>query len=126
MREGYEAFSRGDASVAQEFSTADVEWGTTGSFPGIEGVYSGPATIRVWVETVRSAWEEFEASLQEVIHDEDGMTVVAEHLRGRGAGSGVEVQMTVYSVYRWKGNLIRSRRAFTDRAAALAEAGLRD
>jgi hypothetical protein len=41
LRRGYEAFNRGDASAAMGLATPDVEWGTTGTFPGLVGVYQG-------------------------------------------------------------------------------------
>ena len=49
LRRGYEAFNRGDASVAMELATPDVEWGTTGTFPGVVGVYRGPEALPRWM-----------------------------------------------------------------------------
>jgi ketosteroid isomerase-like protein len=37
LRRGYEALNRGDASAAMDLATPDVEWGTTGTFPGLVG-----------------------------------------------------------------------------------------
>jgi hypothetical protein len=38
LRIGHEGFNRGDLTEAREIVTEDIEWRTTGSFPGIEGV----------------------------------------------------------------------------------------
>ena len=80
--------------------------------------------MQEWMEVIRSEWEEFEVSLDEVLHDGDEMAVVAELLRGRGRGSGVEVEMRVFAAYWFEGGKIRRRAAFTERQGALEAAGL--
>jgi len=130
LRRGYEAFNRGDTSVIREFArevaTPDVEWGATGAFPGVEDTYRGPEAMQGWMDIIRSAWEEFEVSLDEVLHDGDDILVVAELLRGRGRGSGVEVEMRIFSAYWFEEGKLRRRAAFTERKEALEAAGLRD
>jgi len=124
LKRGYEAFNRGDASVAMDLATPDVEWGTSGTFPGLVGVYRGPEALPRWMDTIRSAWEKFEVTPDEVVRDEGDVLVVVERQRGRGRGSGVEVVMRVFSVYRFREGKIRRRQAFTEREAALEAAGL--
>jgi ketosteroid isomerase-like protein len=124
LKRGYEAFNRGDASVAMDLATPDVEWGTSGTFPGLVGVYRGPEALPRWMDTIRSAWEKFEITPDEVVRDEGDVLVVAERQRGRGRGSGVEVVMRVFSVYCFREGKIRRRQAFTEREAALEAAGL--
>ncbi len=130
LRRGYEAFNRGDTSVIREFArevaTPDVEWGATGAFPGVEDTYRGPEAMPEWMDIIRSAWEEFEVSLDEVLHDGDDILVVAELLRGRGRGSGVEVEMRIFSAYWFEEGKLRRRAAFTERKEALEAAGLRE
>jgi len=130
LRHAYEAFNRGDTSVilelAREIGTPDVEWGATGAFPGVEGMYRGPEAMQEWMDIIRSAWEEFEVSLDEVLHDGDDVVVVAELLRGRGRGSGVEVEMRIFSAYWFEQGKLRKRAAFTEPKAALEAAGLRE
>jgi ketosteroid isomerase-like protein len=130
LRRGYEAFNRGDRAViveiAREAGTPDMEWGATGDFPGVEGMYRGPEAMQEWMDIIRSAWEEFEVSLDEVLHDGDDVVVVAERLRGRGRESGVEVEMRIFSAYWFEGGKIRRRAAFRERKEALAAAGLRE
>jgi ketosteroid isomerase-like protein len=130
LRRGYDAFNRGDTSkmpeVASELATPDMEWGATGAFPGVEGMYRGPEAMQEWMEVIRSAWEEFEVSLDEVLHEGGDVVVVTELLRGRGRGSGAEVEMRVFSAYWFERGKIRRRAAFTERNAALEAAGLRE
>jgi ketosteroid isomerase-like protein len=65
-------------------------------------------------------------SLDEVLHEGDNVVVVAELLRGRGRGSGVEVEMRVFSAYWFENGKLRRRAAFTERKDALEAAGLRE
>ena len=56
LRRGYEAFSGGDMSAVAGLATRDVEWGTTGAFPGIGGLYRGPEAIQQWADAIHSDW----------------------------------------------------------------------
>ena len=124
LRRGYEAFNRGDVSEVAQLTTADVEWGATGTFPGVDGVYRGPGAMQEWADVIRSEWEEFSVTLGEVLHDDDELLVVCELLRGRGRSSHAEVEMRVFSVYRLDHGKVRKRQAFTEREEALKAAGL--
>jgi ketosteroid isomerase-like protein len=125
IRGGQAAFNRGDLAALGEFTTPDVEWGSTGVFPGIAESFTGTEAVQRWAEMVRSEWDEFEVSLGGVLHEAEGLAVVEEQLRGRGRQSGVQVDMSVFTVY-WltEKAIIRRRAAFTTRAAALEAAGL--
>jgi ketosteroid isomerase-like protein len=120
--------ARGDTSalleLAREIGTPDVEWGATGAFPGVEGMYRGPEAMQEWMNVIRSEWENFRVTLDEVLHDEGDVLVVTELLRGRGRESGVEVEMRVFSAYWFEQGKLRRRAAFTERLAALEAAGL--
>jgi ketosteroid isomerase-like protein len=130
LRRGYDAFNNGDPSailkLAREIATPDIEWGATGAFPGVEGAYRGPEAMLEWMEVIRSAWQEFEVSLDEVFHEGEDVVVVAELLRGRGRGSGAEVEMRVFSAYWFENGKLRRRAAFIGRREALEAVGLRD
>jgi ketosteroid isomerase-like protein len=119
-----EAFNRGDSSGPIAISTPDVEWGAIGAFPGVERRYRGPQGIQEWMDAIRSAWEAFEVSVDEVLYDERDLLVTAELLRGRGRSSGAEVQMRIFAVYRFEREKVRRREAFTERNDALEAAGL--
>jgi ketosteroid isomerase-like protein len=118
---GYDGFNRGDLTEAREIVTKDVEWKTTGTFPGIEGVYRGPDALDDWMESLRAEWQEFEVSLAEVLAETEHAIVVAESLWGRGRESGVEVEMHTYAVYRFNAEgKLTLREAFTSADEALA------
>jgi ketosteroid isomerase-like protein len=117
---GYEGFNRGDLTQAREIVTDDVEWRTTGSFPGLEGAYRGPDALDEWMESLRAEWREFDVSLVELLAEREDAIAVAERLWGLGRESGVEVEMRVYAIYRFnaEGKLVR-REAFTTAEEAL-------
>jgi ketosteroid isomerase-like protein len=118
---GYDGFNRGDLTEAREIVTKDVEWKTTGTFPGIEGVYRGPDALDDWMESLRAEWQEFEVSLAEVLAETEHAIVVAESLWGRGRESGVEVEMHTSAVYRFNAEgKLTLREAFTSADEALA------
>jgi ketosteroid isomerase-like protein len=101
LRIGHEGFNRGDLTDVREIVTEDIEWRTTGTFPGIEGVYRGPDALDDWMESVRAEWREFDVSLAELLGETDDAIAVTELLRGRGRESGAEVEMLVFAVYRF-------------------------
>jgi ketosteroid isomerase-like protein len=121
IRRGQEAFNRGDLSTSREWVAEDVEWHPTESFPGVEGVYRGPDAMDRWMETIRAEWQEFEVSLDDVLHNEGDVLIITERLRGRGRESGAEVEMRIFAVYRFNSEgKVTSRKAFTAREEALA------
>ena len=117
---GYDAFNRGDIGEAADVFAADVEWGTTGMWPGIEGGYRGRDGVEEWVRAQRAEFGEFEVSLGEVLHDEGDTLAIAERLRGVGRESGATAEMTLYAVYSFdaEGKMTR-RRGFTSADDAL-------
>jgi ketosteroid isomerase-like protein len=121
IRIGYDGFNRGDLTEAREIVTQDVEWWTTGSFPGIEGVYRGPDALDAWMDAVRAEWQVFEVSLAEVLAESDDAVALVERLWGRGRESGAEVEMGVVAVYRFnpEGKLAQ-RKTFNSADEALA------
>lgn len=126
IRRGHEGFTRGDLAPVRGTVAEDVDWGTTGSFPGLEPAYRGPEALERWMESVRSAWESFAVWTDEVIHDAGDVIVLEEGLRGRGRGSGAEVEMRIFVIYWFHSGKIVRRRAFDSRREAVEAAGLRE
>lgn len=121
LQRGYDGFNRGDLTEARKNVTEDIEWHTTGVFPGIEGIYRGPDALDDWMETVRAEWQEFDVSLIELLAERADAIAVVERLWGRGRESGAEVEMNIYAVYRFTADgRIRLREAFGSADEALA------
>jgi ketosteroid isomerase-like protein len=101
ISEGHEGFTRGDLSWARTNVADDVEWQTTAAFPGVEGVYRGQDALVQWMETIRVEWQEFSASLDQILREEEDAIVIVERLWGRGRKSGAEVEMRIIALYRF-------------------------
>ena len=128
LRRGYEALNCGDTSamseLAGDIATRDLEWVAIGSFPGGEGLYAGPDAIQDWMDDLRSEWEEFEVTLDEVVHDGEDVLVVADLFRGRNRKSGEKVEARIFSTYLFVNGKLRRHLPFTKRTEALEAAGL--
>jgi ketosteroid isomerase-like protein len=127
VRKGVDAFNRGaiDESVADMHP--EVEWHLlfrTPDLPIGKSVFRGTDEVReVWA-TFRSAWETLVVEIEEILHADDEHVVFRARFRGRGAGSGVEVDRLVYYHYRVTDGLLRYTRGFDDEAAAMRDAGV--
>jgi ketosteroid isomerase-like protein len=126
LARGHAYFNAGEFDRFGEIAREDLEWGTTGSFPGIEPMYRGPAGIAEWARAVSSAWENFTVRLVEVFDDSGDRLVVHEVLRGRGLESGVEVEMPIFTIYSYDGERLRARHAYTSKAELFEAAGLKE
>ena len=123
IRLGQEAFNAGDLGPVKPYMKPDLEWGAIGAFPGLADLYHGHDGIDEWMETVRSSFADFHASLERVLHDGGDEIAVVEHLRAVGRESGVEVEMRIFSVYSFADGKITGRLAFTNEDDALAAIG---
>jgi ketosteroid isomerase-like protein len=114
-----DAFHRGDVDAA--FALMDSK--VVADFPirpdsGIaRGREEVSAMVSDWVET----FDEFEETTDEIRELGDRVLVVATH-RGRGKGSGVEVEQQYAWIYELRDHLITRLTAYKDVAEAV-EAG---
>ncbi len=67
---------------------------------------------------------EFEFDLIDVTTIDEERVFVEFLNRGRGRGSGLPVEMTVYDIWSFRDGLVSRRQTFYDRAEATAAAGL--
>ncbi|HEY6671118.1 MAG TPA: nuclear transport factor 2 family protein, partial [Solirubrobacterales bacterium] len=81
--------------------------------------------IRDNFERWASAWEDLQVTAEEFL-DAGDCVLVTEHHRGRGRGSGIEVDTRFYYVYTvCDGKVVRADE-YAERAEALEAAGLRE
>jgi ketosteroid isomerase-like protein len=124
VRRLFAYWERGDWPASAELFDPDFEtvFGTE-SFPD-PGHYRGARrTLDAWSGWLE-AWDELRVELQDVI--EAGERVVTlQRLRGRGKGSGADVDREVGCIFDFdRGKIVRM--IFCDRHQALEAAGLRE
>jgi ketosteroid isomerase-like protein len=88
-----------------------------------EGPSYGLDTIRDNIGHWRSAWEELEVTAEEFI-DAGERVLVTVHHRGRGFGSGIEVEARFYLLYTLRDGKVVRQDEYAARAEALEAAGL--
>ena len=74
LREGLDAFSRGDLSESLERMHPDIEWHVVFRLPDLplpKNVYRGREEVEVLWKQFRSAWDEMTVRLEEVLHVDD-------------------------------------------------------
>jgi ketosteroid isomerase-like protein len=85
-------------------------------------VYHGRDEVRqVWA-AFRSAWDELTLSLEEVVDARDDLVVIRARFAGRGSGSGIEVDRTLFYVFEIAAGKLKRLRPFDSEAQALAAA----
>jgi uncharacterized protein len=124
VRSIVEAWNHGDYSMALELADPEirVEAALGGTF---DGTYQGPTEARRFLEDFWRNYEQSHTDVDEYISAGDNV-VFAAHLRGRGKGSGVEVEMRNWQVCTVRDGKIVRYRLFATKREALEAAGLRE
>jgi len=91
--------------------------------PTEEGPSYGLDAIRDNFKHWKGAWEELDVTVEELIDAGDCVFLTAHH-RGRGRGSGVEVDARYYEVYTLREGKVSRVDEFAEREEALEAAGL--
>jgi ketosteroid isomerase-like protein len=115
----YEISGRGEPEVLAIFDPDVV------MKPVEEGASYGVEAIRDNFEHWQSAWEDLVVTVEEIIDGGDRVVLAAHH-RGRGRGSGIDVDARYYEIYTLLAGKIIRIDEYTERAAALKAAGLRE
>jgi ketosteroid isomerase-like protein len=94
-----------------------IEWSPTeGTFRGLEGVVTA---MGEWLEP----WEEHTVDAEEILEAHDRVLAVL-HLKGRGAGSGMEIDQRFFQLYDVRdGRIVRMVEYLTRAEALDAAAG---
>jgi ketosteroid isomerase-like protein len=116
VRGVFERFNAGDIEGLAGLLAADVEFHELPMVPG-SGTYRGRDGVRRWAETVVDPFETLRFGFEEA--DERGEWIaVRTFIDGRGRGSGAEVQMRMWTVWRVRDGEILYHRGYQERADA--------
>jgi ketosteroid isomerase-like protein len=92
LRRVYEAFSRADFDAAVEIAHPDIEF----VLPGGQSPLRGADALRAWMEPDAIEDQRIEPREFRVRGDK---VLVQQHTWGRGAGSGIEVEVDMWVVW---------------------------
>jgi ketosteroid isomerase-like protein len=88
---GYGAWNEDDVEALLAICHPDVEYHTSGVFPGLEPVYRGKEGMRRWWDAFHEPWKEIKVIPARIAERPDGVAVL---LRFEGTGrQGIETTM---------------------------------
>ena len=119
---GAQALSDRDLEAMLEVAHPEIEVVTHPGFVGQPPAYRGHEGVRHWLKALEP-WESFHVDVEELIDTPGDSVVVASHVKARGLGSGVDVEMRTYDVVTIVDGKIRRRRHYERREDALKAAG---
>jgi ketosteroid isomerase-like protein len=117
VKQGFEAWNKGDRSWVLEHMTPDVEWITPPTDPE-PGHYHGYAGVKKFWDQWAVAVGQLHFEPEEFIDSGDNVVVVAKR-SGRGEQSGLEVSDRVVQVFSFEGDKCVKVQEFYDRDSAL-------
>ena len=118
VRRAFEAWFRGDSEEALAGLDPDIVYK-----PAQEEAVRGLDAVQASWERWQASWQEQEVTLEETI-DAGDHVIQAIFFRGRGRGSGIEVEGRFFQVLTIKDGKAVRWEEFSDRAEALKAAGL--
>ena len=102
LRRVYEAFNRGDFDAAVEIAHPEIEFVP----PGGQASLRGAEALRAWMEP--DAFEEQRIEPLD-FRVEGNKVLVRQHTQARGAGSGIDLDMEIWTVWTFDDDLLVTR-----------------
>jgi ketosteroid isomerase-like protein len=122
VRRAYEAFNRRDVDALLDLVDDDIEFVSV--LAAVEGAsYRGREGIRRYVDDLRDAWADYRWLVERVVEVDEHTVVGVVTFKGRGRGSGMEMENRLATVFRLRGGLGWRIEAYTDVEEAFAAAG---
>jgi ketosteroid isomerase-like protein len=88
---GYRAWNEDDLEALLAICHPEVEYHSSGVFPGLQSVYEGEAGIRRWWADFHEPWEQINVIPERIAERPDGVAVL---VRFEGSGrQGIETTM---------------------------------
>ena len=123
LRAIYDAWNRDDLEDGLRSLHPDIEWRSSGVFPGFEPVYRGHAGVTEYWRTLKEAWDYFTIEIEEMI-TAGAKVVTAVRFDAVGRESGVNVELRFAHVWEFKDRLAIRYGAYESLPEARAAAGL--
>ena len=123
IRNGLAGWSRGDLEQAMEGLASDIEFVTSGVFPGLDRVYRGHAGFAKFFSDFRGAWEDITVEIERIVEGAPTLYVMVGHFRAT-ARDGLLVERPVTLVVTTRDGAIRRMESVESRDEAFAAAGI--
>jgi ketosteroid isomerase-like protein len=123
VRDGYDAWNRGDLDWQLDHVTSDYEFETPQLFPDTEAVYRGREGVERFWTTFREPWESLRIEVERI--EPIGNDRVLALIRFRGLGrDGVEVSVKFGNLFTIENGRASRLVSFADWGEALDAVGL--
>ena len=124
VRETIDSLNRRDLDRAVAVAHEDFEADWSNSIGPHGGVHRGREQARELFEAFLEAWDDFRWDVQEVIEVDEARVIVVNRVRGRGRGSGVQVDATGAQLWTMRGGKVRGVKLYQSKAEALEAVGI--
>jgi ketosteroid isomerase-like protein len=122
VRRGYERFGAGDLEGFLEYVHPEIDWNTSGLFPGMRDHYAGYEGVAEFFRTFTEVWESVTVELLQLIELDEGILVRARFFaRGR---EGIEVDREFGQHLQLEDGRLRRIRSWGEWPDALRALGL--
>jgi ketosteroid isomerase-like protein len=116
-----EGFARGE--VPWHLLDEQIEWEIT-EMVDQRGTFHGHDGVRDFMRTWLGTWEDYSFQLEDLIPAPDDRVLVLFTERGRGKGSGAQVEIRPAGLWTVRHGKVVHYRGYNDRAQARRDAGL--
>jgi len=117
LRNGIEAYNRGDLSFVYELAADDIEVHVDRNLINT-GTYQGRDEFLRWMQNWQDAWRDITLDVRNVEAIGDRHLMVEVWQRAVGAGSGVPVEMDIVQLIEVGGGEIKRFHLYPDRESA--------
>src|SRR5688572_6499935 len=123
LKQGYEAFGRGDLDGATQNFADDIRWENPEApqLPN-SGITEGKENVKKLFAELGDHWESFSITPDEFIESGDTV-VVLSHAEAKGKDTGTEVKLPWVHIWRFKDGQATEVQALTDTAMAAGALG---
>jgi ketosteroid isomerase-like protein len=124
LKEGYEAFGRGDLDGATANFADDIRWENpeASQLPN-SGVTEGKENVKQLFAELGNYWESFQITPDEFVESGDTV-VVLSHSESKGKDTGKEVKLPWVHIWRFRDGEVTEVQALTDTAMAADALGV--
>ena len=118
LREGYEAYGRGDLEAAMQNWADDIQWENPEA-PQLPnpGTLNGKEAVAAALMEIPNYWESFSVTPDELIEQGDTVVVLG-HTEAKAKETGKEVKVPFVHVWRFDGDKVNRVQLLTDTALA--------